>query len=269
MRTVPLIRRPDPDGTGNALFLLDATIAGRPYRFLLDTGASRSQVEADEYTSALSQIAEHGSSGAFASRTEPVVTITDLAIGDLRVPSLDVTRVQPLPDHPRTLIGMDVLGRHRCHFRFDAQVLELDPPSLSGTGHELTMDSRGHCYVDVGWPARGGRAAVTGRACWDSGSEVTIVNQAFWHAHPGLFEAAGTIAGTDATGAQLETPLLTTAGYEIGGRAFAGHEVVAVDLTRANSAIDIPMDLIVGYPTLRQASWLFDFPARRWMLTGG
>jgi hypothetical protein len=27
------------------------------------------------------------------------------------------------------------------------------------------------------------------------------------------------------------------------------------------------MDLILGYPTIRQADWLFDFPARRWTLT--
>jgi hypothetical protein len=27
------------------------------------------------------------------------------------------------------------------------------------------------------------------------------------------------------------------------------------------------MDLILGYPTIRQADWLFDFPARRWAVT--
>jgi hypothetical protein len=30
---------------------------------------------------------------------------------------------------------------------------------------------------------------------------------------------------------------------------------------------EYPMDLILGYPTLRQADWLFDFPAKRWTLT--
>jgi len=27
------------------------------------------------------------------------------------------------------------------------------------------------------------------------------------------------------------------------------------------------MDLILGYPTIRQADWLFDFPAARWAVT--
>ena len=34
-----------------------------------------------------------------------------------------------------------------------------------------------------------------------------------------------------------------------------------------NSTLEYPMDLILGYPTIRQADWLFDFPARRWTLT--
>jgi hypothetical protein len=62
----------------------------------------------------------------------------------------------------------------------------------------------------------------------------------------------------------METPLLRMAAPVIGGRRFRGHLVVAVDLSAANSTLRPPMDLIVGYPTIRQADWLFDFPARRW-----
>jgi len=40
-----------------------------------------------------------------------------------------------------------------------------------------------------------------------------------------------------------------------------------VDLSRANATLDLPMDLILGYTTLRQANWLFDFPAKRWAIT--
>jgi hypothetical protein len=39
-----------------------------------------------------------------------------------------------------------------------------------------------------------------------------------------------------------------------------------VDLSHINGPLDQPIDLILGYPTLRQADWLFDFPARRWTL---
>ena len=71
-------------------------------------------------------------------------------------------------------------------------------------------------------------------------------------------------AGTDATGATLETPVVLMAEAVIGGRSFGRHQAAVVDLSHANSTIELPMDLILGYPTLRQADWLLDFPAARW-----
>src|SRR5215469_14223204 len=65
--------------------MVDVTIARRPYRLLLDTGAARTQLNGDKYTSALRAIGEHESSASFGSSViEPVVTITDLAIGPLQ-----------------------------------------------------------------------------------------------------------------------------------------------------------------------------------------
>jgi hypothetical protein len=113
----------------------------------------------------------------------------------------------------------------------------------------------------VNWPG------VSGLACWDTGAGATVVNRDFWLGHPGLFEPIGTSAGTDGLGEQVETPLLRVAGPVIGQRAFGSHKVVAVDLSGVNSTLDYPMDLILGYPTIRQADWLFDFPARRWAVT--
>ena len=46
-------------------------------------------------------------------------------------------------------------------------------------------------------------------------------------------------------------------GPEIGGALFADHRP-------ANATLEIPMDLIVGYPTIVQADWWLDFPGRRW-----
>ena len=90
------------------------------------------------------------------------------------------------------------------------------------------------------------------------------MNQGFRLAHPQLFEEAGTATGTDAAGATLQTPLVLMAEAVIGGRRFGRHRAAVVDLSHANSTIELPMDLILGYPTLRQADWLFDFPASRW-----
>jgi hypothetical protein len=76
------------------------------------------------------------------------------------------------------------------------------------------------------------------------------VNRDFWRAHPDLFEEIGMTSGTDAHGAQA-----------------ARHRVAAADLSAINRSAEDPMDFIIGYPTLRQADWLFNFPAKRWTLT--
>ena len=257
MPQLPLIIQPDPDDPDCANIMVDGTVAGRPYRFILDTGAARTQLEADEYTRTLPAVPGETSSGVFAARSDPVVTVTDVAVGPLRAATLDVARVSPGPQ-PRNLLGMDVLRRYRCLFRLEAAVLDVGAVAGYQADHDLRTGSRGHVYVDVHWPG------VTAQACWDTGAGITIVNRDFWLAHPLLFEEAGTATGTDATGATLQTPVVVMAEAVIGGRPFGRHRAAVVDLSHANSTIELPMDLILGYPTLRQADWLFDFPAGRW-----
>lgn len=65
----------------------------------------------------------------------------------------------------------------------------------------------------------------------------------------------------------METPLFIMTSPIIGNYAFSPHKVAGVDLSHVNSHTDIPMDLILGYTTLRQANWLFDFPRKRWAIS--
>jgi hypothetical protein len=256
---VPLIIEPDEDEPDFASVKVDATIAGRPYRMTLDTGAGQTDLDADDYTRGLTPVGEDSSTGVFGVPVVyPVVTITDLAVGSLRLAALDVR----LNEHVEGgLLGMDVLGRYRCHFRLDAAILDVDPPPGAELDNELLIDRRGHVLIEVRWPG------ASARAVWDTGSTPTLVNRDFWLAHPERFEQIGVIDGTDAGGERAQTPLLLMAESIIGQRTFGPHKAVAVDLSAANSTAEYPPDLILGYPTLRQADWLFDFPARRWTLT--
>lgn len=264
MRDVTLVIEPDEDVPEFANVLADGTVAGRPYRFTIDTGAAQTSMAADEYTRGLPALGETDSAGVFAAKSSPVVTVTDLAVGGLRADKLAVARADygaGGADGAANLLGMDILRQHACHFRLDDGVLELERPPGPLAEHELLMDSRGHPFVEVRWPG------IAAQACWDTGSGPTLVDLAFWREHRYLFEDAGMSEGTDSSGTTARAPLMLMTEALIGARRFRRHKVVVVDLSHINDSAELRMDLIVGYPTLRQANWLFDFPARRWAFT--
>ena len=65
---VPLVVAPDPDDPGLAEIRVPGTVAGRPYPFLLDTGARVSPVVRDKRTSTLAVLGRHAVSGLLATR---------------------------------------------------------------------------------------------------------------------------------------------------------------------------------------------------------
>ncbi len=259
--SVPLIIERDPDDPDCAMIIVEGTVAARPYRFVLDTGAARTQLVIDDFTSRLSSDAQESSSGVFAPSHNALITVSDLSVGPLLETSLEVVRADQANRGVDSLLGMDVLSSHCCNFQFDRNTLVIEQTPVRQAVNPLQMDERGHFYVDATWPS------VTARACWDSGAGISIVDQAFLAKHPDLFEEIGSSTGTDSTGAQAVARTFMIIGLNIAGESFARHKVAAVDLAEPNSTLDQPMDMILGYTTLCQANWLFDFPAKRWAVT--
>lgn len=238
--------------------MVRGSIGGRQHWFRLDTGAVRTQVLAEDELAELTPVHSAPSAGAFGQHaSRQVVTIRDLAVGDLLIPELDVTRV-PVGSGQQYLLGMDVLGAYCCHFQFDTGLLELGGSPAAGADLDLTVDDRGHAYVELAW------GDVTASACWDCGGGITVVDKAFRDSHPDLFVAAGSSSGTDSTGQSFSTPTFRLAGPAIAGVPFPSPRVAVLDLSPVNRDLEFPMDVILGAPTIRVANWLFDFPARHW-----
>jgi hypothetical protein len=260
-----MLVRVDPDDPDDADVMVLGTIAGRDSWFRLDTGAARTQLVADGDLAELTAAVSEASAGAFGQpASRQIIAISDLTIGDLAIGELDVA-VVPADSGQQNLLGMDVLRRFSCHFRFDAELLELAESPAAGADLDLTVDDRSHAYIELSW------GAVIASACWDSGGGITVVDRGFTDEHPELFVAAGSSSGTDSTGASFSTPTFTLAGPAIAGVPFPSARVAVVDLGPVNKDLEFPMDVILGAPTIRRANWLFDFPARRWrapQLTG-
>jgi hypothetical protein len=211
----------------------------------------------DEYLAALPASGQDSSAGAFSARTDDLVRIPGLAIGAEVTGALDVARIAPSPGRS-SLLGMDVLGRYCCRFRFDAGLLELRASPETAATDPLRVDDRGHLYVEPKWNEIGASA------CWDSGAGITLVDEGFYLAHPDLFEAAGSATGSDNSGHRAQTSVHVMAGPVIAGVQFGPSLAAVLDMSPMNDGLQYPMDMIIGYPACRQADWLFNVPARRW-----
>lgn len=263
MEIIELVIKPDEDEPGAAEVLVEGSLDGRARQFLLDSGAARSNVLLDEQTSQYPSVATAESSGLFSSSQYDVIEIQSLLLGSHEIRDFRLHRQQQESAHAQNLIGMDFLKHHRCFFDFESARLILNPPAALTEGlhlHALTMDQRDHPYISVDL------GSMNAQTTWDTGAGVTVVDQAFIEKNAELFTADKPSHGTDSSGTTRETPMYRMAALVIGNQKFGSHRVAAVDLSHLNAKVERPMDMILGYTTLQQATWYFDFPGRQWAI---
>lgn len=266
MTTVELVIEADPDESTCATVMVDATVSGVSYRFIVDTGAGTTTLVADELTRVLPAAGQLTSSGLFATITEVRATVSDFRLGELPTLGVDVLVTGQHQDGARNLLGMNVLGGYRCRFRFRDRLLGLELSTTTTPAADddetLMIGPHGQPFVSLTWPD-----GTTARALWDSGAGITVVDSAFHDEHPQLFEAVGNAATTDSTGTQIGHPTCRVAATRAGGLTLAAHVAAVIDLTPTNTVDGPRTDLVLGYPALSQANWVLDFPARRWSVS--
>lgn len=263
MANLTLTIRRDPQEVEAGEILIDGSVGGRPYQFLLDTGAAISRVGLDDYTIGFAPLERRSSSGVFQASSGDVIVVPSVQIGPISRKNISLARVAADANQVANLIGMDVLKDFRLYFDFANNLLGIDPTDDAGEGcifHQMKLDERFHLYVD----ARCGQ--TTASAVWDSGASLTVVNTTFVNQHLTLFTGAGQSVGTDSTGHQMTTPMFVMSGLVIGNTTFLPHRIASVDLSGVNATVEVPMDVILGYSTISHADWLLDFPGRRWAI---
>ncbi len=263
MPTIPLDLLPDPDDERCLQAWTDATAEGVTLRLLVDTGTPRSAVpHVGPFATHPRRPAPAGR-GAFGAPggEEVLVQVDALHAGDLTTPTL-LVQLQPEGwPHPG-MLGMDVLGSHRCDFHFDVPRIDLDHEAQPAAGwHRLTAAPHSTPTVQVVWD----QTSVD--ALWDTGAGTTLVDESWAGRHPDIVAVhAETGLGTDVTGAEASYRWGTMAPCRIGGAGFAEQTCAVVDFSALNATLASPWEVVVGLPLIAQASWCMDHPGRRWAL---
>ena len=264
MGELQLIIVPDPDEPDAAEVFVEGIIDGKPYRFLLDTGAGRTSVGADDYTSTLPSTEQHSSSGVFAPHNNDLITLPHIEVGPITRQDFTVVRTTQKQAHVSNLIGMDLLKDYCLHFLFDENRVLVEKDKLWESDfpfQTLFLDKASHAYLEVQC------GSVNANAVWDTGAGMTIADINFIRQHPEGFQEIGNTTGTDVTGAEMETPLFMMAATFIGKHPFLPQKVAGVDLSKVNATLEVPMDLIIGYNVMSKVNWVFDFPRQLWAIS--
>ena len=257
-----LIIKPDEEVVEAAEILVEGAIDGRPYRFLLDTGAARTRVAFDNYTATFDCIEKNNSSGVFAASSQDVIRVPRIELGPISKQNFPLVRLGENDPERTNLIGMDLLKDFCCHFFFNEnRVVVQEELAFDLHFQELILSQKFHPYVDIQF------GKLKARAVWDTGAGITVADMNFIEKYPAFFQQLGKSQGTDSTGTELEAPLFIMAPTIIGNHEFPPHKVAGVDLSHVNTTTEMSMDLILGYTTLRQANWVFDFPRKRWAIS--
>jgi hypothetical protein len=261
--SIPLVVLPDPEDERGLQSWTDAVADGVPLRLLVDTGTPRSAVpHVTPFATRPRRITEGGRGAFGASAEEEMLVEADaLRVGDLVTRKLMV-QLQPEGWRHPGLLGMDVLGSHRCDFHFDVPRIDLDHPERPPAAwYPFTSAPHRTPTVQVEWDE------TSVNAVWDTGAGATLVDQSWASRHPDIVAIhSETGRGIDVTGAEASHHWGTMAPCRIGGADFAEQTCAVVDLSDVNATLSSPWEVVVGLPLIAQASWCMDYPRRRWTL---
>jgi hypothetical protein len=248
---------PDPDDPELWLPHVDVVIAcrgsqGRPYRFLLDTGAGQTWIRVDAETAGLPVVGTKQSRGVFGTMTDELVTLKSLTLGPIAKSGLTVVR--RTRDALHGLVGMDVLGGTAMVLDLHEAFVDFVPSGSVPASWPLRRAPNGQPFLELQFPG------VSALSCWDTGASMTVVDASFYASHEELFTPIGTSIGTDAVGQSQGTPIYLMAACTVGEITLAPQRVATAPLPQD----PMPMDILLGYPAISQYTWTMDYPLNRW-----
>lgn len=251
----------DDESKVSANTLVQAKINGEAQQFILDTGCRTTSLYASEFSNQLPKVGSNESSGAVGTEVFDLVQIKEFEFGPIKKTGLAISRANSPLIH-KNLLGMDILKGSRFLMSHKNQSLEFSPDLKFQKLEEIFPDPRGHQpFINIKLND------LPQKVLWDSGAGITLVDLAFVNSHPEFFKITGESTGTDSTGNQVVTPQYQVQSLEIAGQVFDPHEIAAIDMSHFKDKSGNPVNIVLGFSTLRQADWCMDFENNKWAIS--
>lgn len=217
----------------------------------------------NNFSKTFKKIGSRESSGTFGTEEFDLIEVEKFEFGNLKENNHIFSRANN-PRIDKNLLGMDILGNRPVFFSYKGNeiILDVDDVPKIKQFENIYPDPKGlQPYI----PIKCGDHVLN--ALWDTGAGITIVDTNFIERNQDLFELVGESEGTDSTGEKMTTPNYKIKSLVIGGFSFAPHEVAAVDLFHVSSKSQNPISIGLGFSTIKQADWYFDFSKNLWAIT--
>lgn len=212
---------------------------------LFDTGASTSQLLQSNLTDSLVKCRTKEGHGVFGNKTQDIVIIEELCVGDIRANHLQVNL-----DDSTGLLGNDVLRNYAFTLDTHKDEIVLIDPFTSDL--HCMIGQRGHMYVEIEIGHK------TCMAMIDTGASCSIIDVTFYKEMFGMISCTKTETGEDWTGATFETPIIPVDSMTIGNIHFPQHEFAALNFEQIFPYMEYPIVAIIGATTLSCKKFSFN-----------
>ena len=103
-------------------------------------------------------------------------------------------------------------------------------------------------------------------AIWDTGAELSVVDQDLIQKNPNLFQHLQTINnGVDATGHPVKLELYKFNGIQVGEKHLSG-TIMSMDFKPIQQKMGSHVKLILGTNLIRMNNWYFDRAEKTWSI---
>lgn len=245
---------------GSAYLTVNAFVENEKFNFQLDTGANKTYFAYSPDLIRYPVIGQaHTTSAAGITLVEEKMRLPSFRIGDFKKNNFEVIRYKEGVSLKNRL-GTDALP-NKLYFDFKNKKIKFDCSSAKSI-----LKNKLIVYNDsqIGMEVKFGKETV--EAVWDTGAELSVIDQDFVSKNSKLFQHLQTITnGLDATGNTVKLDLYNFDGLEVEGKILHG-TIMSMDFKLLREKIGKNVKMILGTNLIRNNNWCFDRTNKTWSI---